>query len=316
MKVEFGSVFDRSLDSAFRDELVAASKGGWWRDVLADESLLVALRGSYLNVYWLGQSIFKVWSGGSNLCASTHEKYLLDPRLKRQVAFDGRTFAIERLVQHGFLSEYGPGALDRLKRAARLYTGKEKAGCHWVALANPNTIDVEVAFSATIESDEEGESGRIKSPRIDLLLLEPHGEDAARLVFWEAKAFSNPELGSPGSELDPAVLGQMERYRAVIAGARPALEASYARVCADLHALHVGVGRSLHPLIEEVALGKRSVTVGDKPLVNLLVFGFDMAQREAWRDHVKSLGKAVAHSGGRLRAVGDPKNAKLRASAS
>lgn len=226
------------------------------------------------------------------------------------MAFDGDEFAIKELVERGFLGKYGPGALDRLKRAAGLYTGEEKAGCHKVALANATTIDVEIAFSSTIEGADEADT--VKNPRIDLLLLEPLGTTEARLVFWEAKAFSNAELGSQGSKLDPPVLGQIERYRAVISESRKALEESYTRVCADIQALRGAVGRNVHELIEEVAIGKRQITVGDEPSVNLLVFGFDKAQRDKWTKHKERLADRLAELGGRLKAVGDPKKARLR----
>ena len=53
------AIFDHALNANFIALLATeAKKPGWWADVLADPKLIVALRGSYLNVYWRGQSLF------------------------------------------------------------------------------------------------------------------------------------------------------------------------------------------------------------------------------------------------------------------
>ncbi|CAD7339310.1 hypothetical protein FIM10_11835 [Sphingomonadales bacterium 56] len=303
--------FDRSLPAKFREQLVAAAESGWWRDVLDDEQLLIALRGSYLNVYWKGQSIFKVEAGASAPKATTHEKYLLDPKLSRQVRFDGMTFDTDQLKKKAFLSEYGEGSLSRMKRAAELYSGEEKTGCHWVALANPTVIDVEVAFPGAVEKGESGEE--VTAPRIDLLALEASGEDQARLVFWEAKAFKNPELGSAQSKLSAPVLAQIAAYRSILETFRLDVERSYTQLCRDICAIREAAGTKLHPLIHDVAEGRRTITLGETPQVNLLVFGFDGSQKDhpRWKTHKKALTESLAAQGSRLRAVGDPKGAKL-----
>jgi hypothetical protein len=75
--------FKRGLCNHFIEMLAnEADKGGWWADVLADPKLVIALRGTYLNVYWRGASLFLVRDGASGLNVTTHEKYLLDPGLK------------------------------------------------------------------------------------------------------------------------------------------------------------------------------------------------------------------------------------------
>ncbi len=35
-------------------EALAKSKQSWWRDVLEDKGLIIAVRNQYLNVYWQG----------------------------------------------------------------------------------------------------------------------------------------------------------------------------------------------------------------------------------------------------------------------
>ena len=76
----------------FREALeTLAHQDGWWKDVLADKSLIIGIRDEYVNVYWQGQSIFKVSFKGSKVTASTHEKYLLNPDLEDQIPLiDGK----------------------------------------------------------------------------------------------------------------------------------------------------------------------------------------------------------------------------------
>jgi hypothetical protein len=302
--------FDRSLSPGLRRQLIdASSKPGWWRDVLDDKTLIIALRGSYVNVYWKGQSLFKVVAGATELKATTHEKYLLDPKLSRQVRFNGTSFDTVQLEQKAFLREYGEGSLARMKRAAEIYSGVEKAGCHWVALNNPTVIDVEIALPGTVEKGDAG--AEVTTPRIDLLALEALEHDQARLVFWEAKAFKNGELGSAQSKLEAPVLSQIAAYRTILEIHRFDLETSYTQLCHDFCAIRDAAGQETDQLIRDVANGVRKITLGEKPQVNLLVFGFDAGQKVHWDAHSKALDEALKGGGSRLRAFGDPKGVKL-----
>ncbi|MBZ9801175.1 hypothetical protein [Mesorhizobium sp. ES1-6] len=304
--------FDRSLPGHFVTQLEKAAEKGWWRDVLDDRELVIALRGKSLNVYWKGQSIFKVEAGLLALRASTHEKFLLDPKLSGQIHFDGEKFDVAALETKAFVKSYeGPTSIALMKRAAGIYAGREKSGCHSIAVANPKVIDVEIALPGTVERNEPGDE--ITSPRIDLLALEPQGTDEARLVFWEAKDFKNPELGSIRSRLPAPVLAQIAAYRAILDGYREDLEKSYTRLCSNLRRIRGAAGQSVHPLVDEVATGVRKITLGDTPQVNLLVFGFDAGQKQYadWQAHRVALEHALASDGGRLYAVGDPKGKQL-----
>ena len=307
------SALDHSLRVGFRDQLISASKSGWWRDILEDKELIIALRGKYLNVYWKGQSIFNVKFSSKELKVSTHEKYLLDPKLSRQVLFDGKTFDTSALEQKAFLREYATGALERMKKAAEIYSGAEKKGCHWIALRKNNSvIDVEIALPGTVEKGEAGED--VQSPRVDLLALEPLGNDKAQLVFWEAKDFENSELGSARPSIEAPVLSQLAAYRSIIEKHRSGIEASYTRVCSDLCAIRGADDQRLNPIVREVAEGKRKVTLVEMPQVNLVVFGLNEAERDSasWIKHKKTLEEALAKQCARLRAVGEPKKLILK----
>lgn len=293
----------RALQGALVEQLrAAADEPGWWRDVLADASLVVAARGSYLNVYWRGQSLFRAEAGASGLKATTHEKFLLDPGLDGQVRLlDSGDFDVAGTAARAFMRRYDASVLAKMKRAAAVYSGPEKTGCHDIATASTSVIDVEIAFPGTVEV-----GGRSKrSPRVDLAAVEPMDDDAVRLVFWEAKHFSNTELVAAGD--DVPVLSQIAGYQAYASDHREAIESCYTGVAKDLLAIRrLGWARPLSPLIEDVAEGRRRLTLGDEPQVGLVIFGYDRAQWAAWAGHLAKLAKHVV-----VRRAGDAKNIRL-----
>jgi hypothetical protein len=167
-----GSDFDRALNAAFVAKLAAEARhDGWWADVLADPKLVIAPRGSYLNVYWRGQSLFCLKGTPSGLRATTHAKYLIDPNLASQVALTERNFDISTIVEKGFIRHYeGPATLAKMNSAAGLFSGLEKSGCHDIAVRNPGVIDCEIAFPGKVFLDDGGDDKQ--APRIDLAALE------------------------------------------------------------------------------------------------------------------------------------------------
>lgn len=307
------TAFQRALDTAFVDKLAALAgsaaggKGNWWSDVLADDKLLIGVRGGYLNVYWRGQSVFRVAPSAAGLSVSTHEKYLLDPKLDAQVPMIDGSFDLRHLLERGFISRYeGPETLKKLKASSGIYAGTEKKGCHEIAVRNSNVVDVEIAFPGVTALDDEGPE-RI-APRIDFASIEADG-DGARLAFWEAKDFGNSELVASEGR-DPKVIRQIKVYRKYLSANREVVLESYRRMAANLVALKaMGWARPLSPLIEDVASGKRQLELGEEPKVGLVIFGFDGAQRdhERWKDHLGRLRKAIPH----VVLAGDPKKIKL-----
>jgi hypothetical protein len=204
-----GLRFDRALNAAFIEKLEAeARRDSWWADVLADPKLIVALRGTYLNVYWRGQSVFRVESTSSGLNVTTHEKYLVDPKLASQVTLTDRDFDISTLAEKGFVRHYeGPATMAKMKAAAGLFSGLEKTGCHEIAVRNAGVIDCEIAFPGRVSLDDGGDDRH--APRIDIAALETSAEEA-RLVFWEAKHYSNGELRAENRAVQRSLLNVME----------------------------------------------------------------------------------------------------------
>jgi hypothetical protein len=300
------SEFDRGLKNAkFIQQLAdEGTKDSWWRDVLDDRELFVAVRDDYLNVYWRGHSLFRVEHGTSAPRATTHPKFLLDPELGEQVPLEEGKFKVGWLADHGFVSKYeGRETLEKMKKAADLFSQPEKTGCHEIILANPQAIDCEIALP--------GNGGPGKgAPRADLLTLELDG-DEVRLVFWEAKHFGNGDLRAQDEE-DVRVCKQIAEYRDYLSEHRLAIEKSYKLVAKNLIAFdEMGWKRVLSPLIREVADEKRKLTLGAEPKVGLIIFGFDKAQRDDpnWRDHhLARLEKKVT----RVVAAGDARNIHLK----
>jgi hypothetical protein len=247
------SKFNRALDTTFIEKLKAETKreSRWWVDVLDDSELFIAVRGSYLNVYWHGQSLFDVSPTLSGLNVTTHEKFLLDPALNAQVKLgpDG-SFDLTNLIKKGFIDRYkGTETLDKLKKAAGLFSEREKIGCHQIAIGNDTVIDCEITFPGQLTL---GNGKVVKNPRIDLASLEAVDGDTARLVFWEAKHFTNSELRAAGDRAAP-VCFQIEGYEDYLSANRDEVLKSYKKVAENLVAIRsMGWKRPLSELVEEV----------------------------------------------------------------
>jgi hypothetical protein len=279
--------------------------------VLNDAELLIALRGESLNVYWQGQSLFRVQPGTSGLKVTTHEKYLIDPTLASQVELADGAFNIDGLIPRGFLRPYqGKATLAKMKTAAAYYAGDEKRGCHRVALNRANAvIDIEIAFpgladatapddaaptgagGATDGADTYGETegagadgGTGYRPgRIDLASLLPDG-DNIRLVVWEAKLYGNPDLRTAlRGKNEAAVCTQVRRYNTYLTDHWDSLCNDYEAICRNLVSLgDMGWKREIPKLVRQVAGGTRLLR-DQGPKIGLLVFGRDEANRDHWR---------------------------------
>jgi len=275
-----------------------AEQGGWFSDVLGDRDLILGIRDNYVNVYWRGQSLFRISGRNGPLSVTTHPKYLIDPRLSKSVSFDGRAFEVGE--HKALTTKYDGETLGRMKRAAGLYALDEKKGVHAVVRANPNVIDMEVAFNC--EAEEENES---HTPRIDLACFEKlDGE--IRLCFWEAKLYRNDELFANG-DTDAAVVEQIKTYRDLIEKHRQEIVDSYRLVACNLAEMASWAPvRKPGALVEQIA-GDPAVPIDAGPFVGLIVYGFDAAQRDSlrWKTHKAKL------TGFPVVAAGDAKNIKL-----
>jgi hypothetical protein len=303
-------IFKRSISPEFIEQLnQEAAKGGWWKDALAELKLFIALRGSYLNVYWRGQSLFKVNEESSGLTVTTHEKYLVDPALTSQVPLNNGAFDVASLVKNGIIFHYkGPATLAKMRTAAGLFSGVEKTGCHEIAAHNHSVIDCEIAFPGSVSPGDGGDKNG--APRADLASLETDGNDV-RLVFSKAKDFGNGELRA-AEKKDVRICHQIEEYQKYRSDPRnrTAIEREYKLVAENLVAIHkMGWVRPLSPLIKAIGSGQKQLTLGREPKVGLIIFGFDAAQRDdpEWQKHLRRLEGTI----GDVRVVGDAKQIRI-----
>jgi hypothetical protein len=265
------------------------------RYYLADRDLFIGLRGKSLDIYYRGQRLFHVAFLLPDLKVTTHAKYLVDPELADQVELRNQRFKVGEI---GFVDKYdGKTTLSKMKSAAAIYSGLEKTGCHEIAVRNSDVIDWEIAFS-----------DGARAPRVDLAVLKEEGNDA-HLVFWEAKHFSNSDLRAEPERL-PAVCHQIKEYERYLSNHRQEIEHSYKRVVADLAAIDKmrTANGKLSSLATDVANG-RPLTLGGRPRVGLIIFGFDRAQRDDpfWKVHLDRLKQHICV----VRTVGDAKGLRI-----
>ena len=300
----------RSLGDTFLAALEAlahAPHGGWWADLLADPDLLLAVRNRSLNVYYRGASLFRITPSSEGIAAETHRKYLVRQRQAMISLGAIGSFGLDPSAAVWTRYE-GPATLAEMKRAATPLAGLEKTGVHALVQASPNVVDVEVSLTgATLDMvaepdgaqaevdaalhspDEENVQAPSRQDRLDVASLEERGvAEEAWLVFHEAKLATNPALRSRSI---PAIVGQVERYRATLKHEAEHLATSYPALCRDLVRLDtlrrtVRLARGLDaaalpqrdPLVAEVASGARRLRVGAEP--RLVLFGFDADQRD------------------------------------
>lgn len=276
--------FKRGLSLDFINRLNKEyESGGWWKAIADDPQLFIAIRDEYLNVYWKGNSLLRLRMEGGALLGEVHYKYLLRPDVANPyLRIESGRPKIGNPADF-FFGDFSD--LAGLKRAADAYAGEEKSGVHKIVMSNPNIIDVEVAFGVTNEK-----SGARVAQRIDFAALrEIRG--SWELVFYEAKAFSNPELRANGK--DAPVLNQIEGYRQFLRNAQAEVADSYRTVCSNLHSLHGdGIKKRIGTMcdaLKNIAEGKCDFRVSDD--VRLVVFGYDGDQNNGvvWVEHREKL---------------------------
>ncbi len=279
--------FRRGLDQEFVEKLneLYDQSDSWWRALVDDDKLFLAVRDNYINVYYLGCSLLKLtWKPKTgDVIGKTHYKFLLQPQLNLYVnIIDSKPPSLPP-VKDMFTKNMAD--INALKKAAKPYAGDEKTGVHNIVLANPNIVDLEIAFAAG-SSDEADKSASL----IDFAALKKTGP-GFEIVFFEAKDFSNGDLRASGGA-DPKVIGQIDKYSGLLRNYCDAVTESYRRVCGNLFDLRGLAERhpERHERLKGIADGSTPLTVNDAP--RLVVFGFDEDQRsgtygERLRDKLK-----------------------------
>lgn len=279
-----------------------AAVPGWWRDVLNDKSVVIGIRDNYLNAYWRGQSILMInITKSGKVSASTHPKYIVNPDAKNQISLDAASGKFQFDPDVLLIRQYVPGeTLEKLKRAAKRYSGREKRGVQEIAEANPNLVDVEIAFRQGADS--------VRVPRIDFATFE-EGKDGVNLAFWEAKYFGNPELSD---DEDSGVIAQIGAYEKFIRDNNEHLVKSYSLIAkniVDISEMSNGIRRT-SPLVQRVAKGDGPI-VHINPEVRLVIFGYTESQK---RENLSPLLERFSKILGQNRCIarGSAKGMRLR----
>ena len=276
------------------DEFVGAlnneyGKGGWWRNFVDDPETFLAIRGGFVNVYYLGCSLLKLWFNNNGLEGEVHYKYFLRPDLgpaNEYIRVKDRRSEAKQPSSRFFLEDIVNVA--DLKKAAKPFAEEEKKGVHKIIHGNPNVLDVEVAISDS---------------RIDLAAL--HEVDGGfGITFYEAKRFAD-DRSLRARKGNPEVIRQINTYAELLSGQRTDIEDSYRKVCRNLSALD-GVAEKhpgRHKLLTRIAKEKVELHIDTKP--HLLVFDFDADQRDGkvWKPHRCKLGREL---GSHVTMTGDP----------
>lgn len=285
--------FSRGLD----DGLVAALnaeyvEGRWWKGVVDDDDLVLGIRDGYLNVYYRGNSLWRIWRSEGKLRVETHFKYLLKD--EKQAYISATLTADDKLLPERKVRTSDLHERAALKRASEVYTSDEKLGVHAIVQRHrEQVLDVEIAFGSpgdgSGECEQPGEEERDRHvDRIDLAALSDTGAKPV-LRFFEAKRFADARLRAANQQ--PEVLAQLERYQICLEKNREALVASYELVCRNLLELKGAVPPGPRRTLVERAAG--GVEIDTKPV--LVIFDYGKAQWAApdWQPHLGTIQAAI-----------------------
>ena len=278
---------------------------GWWKEIVDDKDLFIAIRNEYINVYYKGNSLLKLSFVKGEFLAETHYKYLIRPTVK--------PFLIKTSANMAFIPNGTKGVLDNylihnlseiksIKKASASYSGIEKEGIQKIIKSNDNIVDLEIALTQEADEDEMNpEKGKKSSAkRIDFAALQKK-VSYYELIFFEAKDFSNNDLRAKDSAV-PEVIPQINNYGKLLKQYKEDITYSYKQICQNLYDI---LPNSLHSQAIVDIANDTSVKVNVEP--RLVIFGFDEDQRKGsiWSPHKEKL---VESLGERFLAKGDPKD--------
>ena len=269
--------FNRGLDDDFMETLDDEyHKDGWWRALIDDRGVFVAIRNNRVNAYYRRCSLAEVWMEAGVVVGRIHYKYLLRPSIDTPYAgLADQAYRLPIEARQLFLNSPPRSATEMraLKAAATPYAGEEKSGVQRIIDSNPNIMDVEIAFGipGTDETDR-------SAPRVDFatLRVSDHG---GQLVFYEAKRFANHAALRVKDESSlPEAVEQIELYSQLLRDNHEKVVESYRRVCSNL--LRLRGMRERHPVRHQMLRDIAGKPLSIDTQVKLAVFGFDADQRD------------------------------------
>lgn len=293
--------FKRQIDTRLVSALNAlyADKDSWWRALVDDEDVFVAIRPNAINAYAHGASIAKIeWNGRP--CLSVHRKYLVVPQTTKGDEYvdllDDNHSPTKPLVVEDW--ETYSKNLKYIKAAARQLGGKEREDENKIATNCSSVLDMEVAFN---DSQAEVSDRKNVKGRVDIVALTSSGV----LTLTEAKLHENSDLRRADNDMDennvPEVCNQLTRYADWAAAHEDKILAAYTSVAEFRKALGV---RSAGAAVTRLDLTPR-----------LLILGFDNTKKKKLGDLRKSIVDGVkkripTFTERHIRAVGNASNVR------
>jgi len=274
------SKFERGIKSlAFIDALNDLRKNpiSFWSRMVLDKDLFIAIRKERIHVYFQGNRLCELTYKNGNVVGETMYKFLLNPSLlqKNFTFINGK--CISPPPPNLLTTSYTD--LQLIKSAMSVYYGEEKNGVHEISISVPNVLDVEIAF----EKDPVPPKTRKSTDRIDFLRLEKQ-DGQLKLVFYEAKLFTNKEIRKPKG-VQPPVIDQLHDYIKALKKHEPDILDSYALVCKNQQDLALLKSTDLASSV----LNKHSFSID--PIPRLVIFDFDEDQRtgKIYHEHLENL---------------------------
>ena len=273
-------------NQAFIDVLneLRKDENSFWYKMVNDEDLFIAIRDEYVNVYYSGQSIceFSYLKRKKVVKGKTHEKYLGIEGTGYASSENGKISSLESVIKD--LNE-----LSEIKENVKKHIEKEKGESYKVILNKESqVIDTEATFVEVLKPNPKKEKGYQRSS-IDYVALEKNSENEIKIVFYEAKHYSNPEIRS--TEV-PKVVEQINRYEEALKlhekEYKQEIINTYKLICQNLKDLNIVKNRNL---VEDV--NTSNLVIDFQPKLIVFGFGSDAHARETWEEHKKNIEKGV-----------------------
>lgn len=285
------------------NKLYAQPEGSWWRGLLSDPEIFVAIRSGVLNAYYRGCSLAEIRLEGQEVRARTHYKYLLRAAVK-PAYIEARSgqfkFPFASPEEIGTVFIHDLAQTKELKRAAKPYGGDEKKLVGDIIKLHPNVFDVEIGLTAKAEDSDD-----TTAHRIDLAALR-YTKVGMELVMYEVKLFSNPELRAQGE--DVSVLRQIERYEKLLDQHNDHIRESCVEAAKNVLMLE-GIAEPRTKWAKEVIKYASAFSVCREPILIIGDFDIDQARGLSWSPHLKKLLEALGKD--RVLARGSAKAVKL-----
>lgn len=274
--------FVRSLDPKLADALnkLSTQERSWWKTMIDDPKVFIAVRRNELNAYCGGASLGRIaWKKGV-LSFRVHVEYLVfADRDRKNMYFDFlQGSEAPRSVTVENTDDY-VNRFSAVKALARDWASKERAGVNDIAARHKCVLDIEAAFNTRRESEDSGLIPESVGGRVDLVAV----DEQYRLVFTEAKLFVNDELRR---EPLPPVCGQLISYHQWLKECGGEIEEAYTRLIDKCHM----EGKFFR---RWDSLQKKKLTID--PIPRLLIFGYSDRDEAELEQISKRVTEEVCH---------------------